>query len=365
MKLLFLPFLGIATLVGCNTQSNNCTISGTTDLQDGEMVYISCQINNDSTFVDSAAVANGQFSFDFPVDYPRMAYVSHGKIKYLDKTVRPFMTDKGQINIELTGEDYSSAPVSGSVSTAQMDSLTTANAGYNSQLEEMRGQYPLVKDDPEKLAEFEATYTGIRDKIQENKVNFLKSHKDSYYSPVLMRVMIANLPLEEVKSIYESWTPDVKAADDYTESYITRMEAIAPGADAPAITGKDQNEQDVALVDLKGKVVLVDFWATWCGPCRASLPHIKDLFEKYNGKGLEVLAVSLDREKEPWVTYIAESGMGMEKYHNIYDEGGANADVYAIQYIPSKFLIDADGKMIGRFDNEDELDSKLKEIFGE
>ena len=119
----------------------------------------------------------------------------------------------------------------------------------------------------------------------------------------------------------------------------------------------------MSLSGLKGKVVLLDFWATWCGPCRASLPHIKEVFEKYHDKGLEVLAVSRDRSEEPWKEYIANSGMGMENYVNIYDAPVNNAANYAIQYIPSKFIIDAEGNMVGRFDNPDELDAKLAEIF--
>lgn len=125
------------------------------------------------------------------------------------------------------------------------------------------------------------------------------------------------------------------------------------------------NSRQVNQFDLKGKVVLLDSWTTWCGPCRAALPHVKEIFEKYNGKGLEVLVVSLDRSEEPSKEYIANSGMGMEKYVNIYDAPVNNADNYAIQYIPSKFIIDAEGNMLGRFDDEEELNAKLAEIFAE
>ena len=125
------------------------------------------------------------------------------------------------------------------------------------------------------------------------------------------------------------------------------------------------NKETFETALAEGKLMMVDFWATWCGPCRASLPHVQEVYEKYNGKGLEVLAVSLDRSEEPWKEYIANSGMGMEKYVNIYDQPVNNADNYAIQYIPSKFIIDAEGNMVGRFDGEEELDAKLAEIFAE
>ena len=157
----------------------------------------------------------------------------------------------------------------------------------------------------------------------------------------------------------------MQAEAEATGKYIAALDNLTPGKPAPAISGKNQNGEEVSLADLKGKVVLLDFWATWCGPCRASLPHVKELWEKYNGKGMQVLAVSLDRDQDAWKDYIANSGMGMENYVNIFDEGGVNAEGYAIQYIPSKFIIDREGNFVGRFDNEEELNAKLAELLGE
>ncbi|MCM1077099.1 MAG: AhpC/TSA family protein [Bacteroides sp.] len=362
-KISVLGLGALAVLCACSSKpSSEYKINGTTDLADGEMIYLMYQVAKDSTFTDSVAVANGTFAFSGNVATPKFGYVSHGPIKYINEKVRPMMIEPGEITVALTGDDYSNAEVTGSPLTAQADSLSAVQMAVYEQMKPLQEQYMAVKDDSVKVAALMQSYDSLNNLVKESRINFVKTHPASYYSPVVMSSAKTDLSLDELKEIYNSWTPEVQASDPELGQYIVTLELIQPGAAAPEISGKDQNGNDVTLSGLKGKVVLLDFWATWCGPCRASLPHVKELYEQYNGKGLEVLAVSLDRDQEKWKDYIANSGMGMEKYANVYDEGGVNADKYAIQYIPSKFIIDAEGNIVGRFDDEAELNAKLAEL---
>lgn len=367
MKKIFLPILGIFGMMwACNsTPSNTYTVNGTTDLADGEMLKLICYVSDDSTFVDSCIVADGKFSFTGNVDKPMKGMLLHGESRYDNKQIRQIMVEPAVYTVELTGEDFSKSSVSGSPLTVQMDSLNNAISLIYVEMDTLRSQIMAAGEDTVKTKPLIEQYQGLYKKVNDTQVDFVKSHPASVISAVYMKGLKSNFSLDELKEIYNSWTPEVQGYDPSIGEYITAVESIQPGKPAPEISGKDQNDKDVTLSGLKGKVVLLDFWATWCGPCRASLPHVKEVYEKYNGKGLEVLAVSLDREKDPWVKYIAESGMGMDKYNNVFDEGGKNADKYAIQYIPSKFLIDAEGNLLGRFDEETELDAKLAEIFAE
>jgi len=364
-----LSILGIgvlAVMCACNSKpTTEYAINGSTDLADGETIYFSYQVSDDSTYQDSCVVAKGAFAFKGNIATPKIGYISHGKIQYINEKVRPLMVEPGTITVALTGDNYSTAEITGSPLTQQMDSLNAIQKGIYDQLMPLREQFAAAKDDSIATAELEQKYTALMDQLKDAQVNFVKTNTTSFYAPVVMARLKSNMSLDEIKEIYNAWAPEVKAADEATAKYISALENIQPGVKAPDITGKDQNGKEVSLSGLKGKVVLVDFWATWCGPCRASLPHVKEVYEKYNSKGLEVLAVSLDRSEEPWKEYIANSGMGMEKYVNIYDAPVKNADNYAIQYIPSKFIIDAEGNMVGRFDGEQELDAKLAEIFAE
>lgn len=366
-KLLYLA-LGVAALGACNSKPVDAyKINGTTDLADGEMIYITYTLTQDSTFVDSVAVANGAFVFNGTVDYPRVAYISKGSPRSANEAVRVFMIENGDLNIELKGDNYSDAPVTGSASTVEMDSLRGAMKVYTDEMMSMRTQYDSIANDKEKLDAFMAKYDQLSENVQDAQLNFIKTHPASYYTPVLMRQLSYGMSLDEMKEIYDTWTPEVKAADSYIGNRIIALEAVQPGKPAPEIAGKDQNDQDVSLSGLKGNVVLLDFWATWCGPCRASLPHVKEVYEKYHDKGLEVLCVSLDREEEPWKEYIANSGMGMENYHHVYERGcfwnSKDAKNYAVNAIPAKFLIDAEGNIIANVSSDEDLDAKLAELF--
>ncbi len=365
-KLSILGIGALAVMCACNSKpSTEFTINGTTDAADGDTIYFSYMVSADSTYKDSCVVANGAFTFAGSIDTPKAGYLSNGPLTYSNEKVRSLMVEPGTITVALTGDKYSTAEVTGSPLTQQMDSLNAIQKEVYDQLMPLREQFAAAQDDSVAMAELEQKYTALMDQLKDAQINFVKTNTTSFYAPIVMSRLKSNMSLDEIKEIYNAWSPEVQAADEATAKYISALENIQPGAKAPEIAGKDQDGNEVSLSGLKGKVVLVDFWATWCGPCRASLPHVKEVYEKYNGKGLEVLAVSLDRSEEPWKEYIANSGMGMEKYVNIYDAPVKNADNYAIQYIPSKFIIDAEGNMVGRFDGEEELDAKLAEIFAE
>ena len=177
---------------------------------------------------------------------------------------------------------------------------------------------------------------------------------------------------------------DVEAAQTVIDGdiEIDALEAVLPGKPAPDLINRNPEGKEIKLSDLKGKVVLVDFWATWCGPCVASLPHIQELYNKYHDKGFEVFCVAdNDSSEDEWKNFIAGSKVGMQNYHHIlrglktltdengefvgFDRSNDQSDKYAVHYLPTKYLIAADGTIIGKIGNDEQLDSTLAEIFAE
>ncbi len=363
-----LSILGLGTLAimcACNSKpSTEYTINGTTDLADGEMVRMMYNVSADSTVKDSCVVANGAFTFTGSIEQPKQGYIYAGEMTYGNNKMRQLMVEPGTITVALNGDDYKAAEITGSPLTAQMDSLNTIVNGVYEQMMPLREQFMAAQGDSVATAELEKKYDALIDQMKTAQKDFVKNHPGSYYTPIVFSQLMSDMNLDELKEAYNAWTPEVQAAAPQVAKYITALENIQPGSKAPEIIGMDQDGNQIMLADYKGHVVLLDFWATWCGPCRASLPHVKEIYEKYADKGLVVMAVSLDHSEEPWKDYIANSGMGMEKYANIYDKPVGNADNYAIQYIPSKFIIDAEGNMVGRFDDGNALEAKLEEMLG-
>ncbi|HHB79775.1 MAG TPA: TlpA family protein disulfide reductase [Saprospiraceae bacterium] len=137
------------------------------------------------------------------------------------------------------------------------------------------------------------------------------------------------------------------------------------GQVAPDFTLEDTNGQPFSMSSLRGKVLLIDFWASWCGPCRRENPNVKRLYAKYHSKGFDVLGVSLDRKKASWLAAIQKDGL---PWHHISDLKGwqcAASRLYKVRSIPSTFLLDKDGKIIAKGMRGPALEQKLKQIFGE
>lgn len=360
----------LALMAACTSKpSDEFTINGETDLKDGDMIYLSYSVSADSICNDSVAVSNGKFVFSGTIGHPYLAKIFSGKGNDNTQKTRRFMIEPSVISISLMGEDYGKAPVNGSELTLQFDSVYNYVAELENKMIAIQQEAQnLQEGDSLKMKELEEKYGSLYDDQEAYQLNFAKSHPASYVSPIVLGGIIYNRSLAELQEIYGSWTPEVQVSAKNIADFIAAMENVQPGKQAIEIAGLDQNDAEVKLSDLKGKVVLLDFWATWCRPCRASLPHVKEVYEKYNDKGLEVLCVSLDRDESAWKDFIANSGQGMEKYHHVYERGcgwdSKDAANYAVKSIPAKFLIDLDGKIIGKYDSEEDLDAKLAEIFG-
>jgi thiol-disulfide isomerase/thioredoxin len=126
----------------------------------------------------------------------------------------------------------------------------------------------------------------------------------------------------------------------------------------PEITLKDTSGKTVKLSSLQGKVVLIDFWASWCGPCRRANKHLKELYNKYKDQGLEILSISVDDNKKDWKTAIKEDKT--KWVHVIDDMNYANA--WRIQYIPTTFLVDKQGNFASINPNISELDGLIRKL---
>ena len=148
----------------------------------------------------------------------------------------------------------------------------------------------------------------------------------------------------------------------------TRIEGAGgfeSGAVAPDFTQQTPDGEDLKLSDLRGKVVLVDFWASWCGPCRRENPHVKELYDKYSHRGFEILGVSLDRTKASWERAIAQDQLD---WHHVSDlKGWKNevAKMYSVRSIPHTILLDREGRIIARKLRAAQLEEVLEQIFGD
>ena len=217
--------------------------------------------------------------------------------------------------------------------------------------------------------------------MSERQKEYVEKHPSTALTAYFMRFETGRMSLEKMKEAYNNYDETAKQTATAKEmaQEIATLERVAPGNPAPELAKNDfVTGKPFALSSLKGKVVLLDFWASWCKPCRASNPHVKALYEKYKKKGFDVVYVA-DNDSNPDQALKAIDEDGIKKYHHLlrglkqlkdangkmmgYDTNEDVSKLYAVHYLPTKYLIDREGNIIGKVD-DDTLDAKLKEIFG-
>lgn len=206
------------------------------------------------------------------------------------------------------------------------------------------------------------------------KLRFIKEHPESIASVYYLSTLRTMLSLDMLKAAYAKLNqqykniPDGKAVGDL----IANLEATSTGKTAIEINKKDINGNPVNLNTLKGRYVLLDFWGSWCGPCRASHPHLKAIYSKYKSKGLEILGIAeehgktLEDNKKSWKKAVEEDGMNWLQVLNNEDQQVFDAvKSYGVSVFPTKVLLDKEGKVLARYTGDSkEIDTKLAEIFG-
>jgi peroxiredoxin len=220
-----------------------------------------------------------------------------------------------------------------------------------------------------------------KEKFNTFKLDFIANNANSPALYITMYDLDDYTELEQIKKVekalhnsvkgsvfHESMIQRVQMAEAqiaYKEAMEKKQNALAIGSEAPELNFPNPDGKNIALSSLRGKVVLIDFWAAWCRPCRAENPNVVRLYKKYNKKGFDVYSFSLDQQKEQWLAAIEMDGL-IWKNH-VSDLAGWNTaaiPLYHFDGIPFTVLIDRDGKIIGKNLRGPELENKLKEIFG-
>lgn len=263
----------------------------------------------------------------------------------------PYITlflDNSVIKIEGSKDAIDSVVVNGSVSNADFNKLTSKLAPY---------QKVFAENAP-----YDAEAVAGAKMVT---ADFVKQNSSSFIAPLAV-IRFSQLTDETAKTeeLYNLLSPEVKQTPmgNYVAQQITDLKRNAIGTELADFTQADTTGKQVHLSDFRGKYVLIDFWASWCRPCRQENPNVVANFNKYKGKGFTVLGVSLDKTKPAWVDAIKMDGLTWDHVSDLQGWTNSVAQQFQITSIPQNFLIGPDGKIIGKNLRGPELERKLEAI---
>jgi peroxiredoxin len=197
---------------------------------------------------------------------------------------------------------------------------------------------------------------------------FVADNSDSYAVTYFIGGFLAtNYPVEDIETYYAQLTPRVKASypGKQLSEKLAHLRNINSGGVAPDIVLESPEGKTVKLSDYRGKYVLLDFWASWCGPCLREVPNVKIVYDKYRDKGFEVFGVSLDDEKQrdAWLKKIDERNMNWVQVSSLKGWNCPSAKLYNVSGIPKTFLLDPQGRIIATDLRGEALIAKMDELF--
>ena len=364
---------GLTVCLACSAAAQNYVIEGTAQGMDGQKAYIGeAKSSKDIRMLDSVEIKDGTFRMEGKLSEIKQLSLFIGKQKQnflLDEN--PVRADYVMQESEFAGKTVRTPKIK-ITGDCDQELLTDMNNAIAQEMFSMLAISFMGKgkdvNAPEnkQLADSIATiYTTAKARTKQVFDSIIDHYPDSYVGGIILRdIYSKELSADEMQARYDALSQRVKASNigkDLAE-VIKSMRAVGVGSMAPDFTLNDPDGHPVKLSSLRGKCVLIDFWASWCGPCLREAPNVKRVYDKYHDKGFEVLSVSIDENKKAWVNAIQKHQLTWLHVSSLKGWQCPVAQLYQVSGVPAMFLLDRDGRIVSTNARGEALETEVAKI---
>ena len=358
-KQLFFLFAIALGLSACNQKGNNFKVNVSLANGNNQTVYLQKFVDNAPVIIDSAVIANETAVLTAPKDNPQILYALKLKGK---RGSMPFFADNKDVAFVGDMDNPQDVEIMASETQAELDAYNDQLDAFDSQIREL---YAIMNDafannDTILMDSLNTVGTALMEQQDSFRDDYIKAHPESFVTHYILDGVKQDYPLDELKELVGIFTTESIYKDDLND-YIAKQERLEVGQPFIDFTLMTKDDTELVLSEMiaQNKLTLVDFWASWCGPCRKENPVVKAAYEQFHALGFDVIGVSVDQNEEDWLKAVEEDQL---PWNQVRDVDHTVSEDYMIYYIPSNFLFDQDGNMVAKGLRGEDLAAKLAEI---
>lgn len=371
MKKLVVVFVALV-MVSCNKFSIEGTATG---IKDGTKVYLEGSGEMGPMPIDTVEVKDGKFEFEGKSELPEIGFISIDGVidpQFQTRKMLPVIIEKGTVEVFFNKDEIQKSEISGTKNNDKFaeynkksDVIYKKLQAFQSANQEAMLTAQKNKDEVA-IKKLQTQYMAIIDEMDKLSIDFVKNNTDSFLSVLLLENFISRgkLTTNEVKSYFDRLDSSLLATKSAknTKKMIEARLKSEKREKAKDFSAKTPDGKTVSLNESLGKVTLIDFWASWCAPCRKENSSVVALYNELHAKGLNIIGVSLDDDVAKWKEAIAKDKLTWTQVSNLKKWEEPIAKLYGVQEIPATFVVDANGNIVAKNLRGVELKAKVVEL---
>ncbi|MCY4160641.1 MAG: TlpA disulfide reductase family protein [Flavobacteriaceae bacterium] len=343
--LLFLFMIAIS----CG-KSQSYRLNVTTDFEDGKSVYL-IELNQyrQPITIDTTIIKNGKFQFEQKIPYPQNSFIE------IEDHPQPFLfiAENGSITMEIKRETLPDYALGGTLSNDGLHTYKKDTEAFRSSLEAIgnEGYQAQSQGDSILVEDLSQQYYSVEDQIIQYDIDFVKKNPSSFLSLLIIQSHIPTqtIPNDSLIDLYNHLSDEIKSGS--TSKFVSEALGLSKkelkiGDTAPNFSAPRPNGEIASLDQMKSRVTLLDFWASWCKPCRIHSPELVKLYHKFASQGFNIISLSLDERRDDWLQAIEDDGLGSwDHISNLKPIDDPIAETYGVPGIPYYIVLDSIGKI--------------------